>query len=239
MKTSTIKTVRIIGLVAAALILCILCIHACVLHSKIADAREAVQEAETLVDTYTARLAEVSETNTRMQETNAELQATNDALTKALASYDYDFDIAAPMPPRYMDLPVDIELQDYIWSLCCLYDIDEQYEMVYAIMRKESNFDSNAISSTNDYGLMQINKSNHSSLSEKLGITDFLDPYQNVHAGIYMFANALHKYGNVPDALMAYNMGGGGASKLWSQGIHSTNYSRAVLDYYKQFTEDI
>lgn len=236
MKSKLIKPIRIVGIVAAALIICILCMHAYVLHSKIADAREETQEAEYLVDAYTIEFAKVSKANTQLQDTNTELQATVDTLTDALDVYDYDFNIAAPQPPRYIDVPVDEELQSYIWSLCCLYDIDDYYEIIYAIMRKESNFDSNAISATNDYGLMQINISNHASLSTKLGITDFLDPYQNVHAGIYMFANALHKYESMSDALMAYNMGGGGASKLWSQGIHSTSYSETVLDYYNQFS---
>lgn len=236
MKLKLNKNVCITGLVAATLILCVMCTHACVLHYKINEARNSASEAEELVDMYAAEVTELREANTQLQETNAEMQATNDTLTNALAVYDYDFNIAAPQPPRYIDVPVDEDLQDYIWSLCCLYDIEDQYVLVYAVMRKESNFDSNAISATNDYGLMQINISNHSSLSQRLGITDFLDPYQNVHAGIYMLANALHKYGNVPDALMAYNMGGGGASKLWAQGIHSTSYSETVLDYYNQFS---
>lgn len=233
------KIARIICTGAAALFLCVLCTHVCVLHYKINNAREATINAEALVDTYKVDVSKLHEANTQLQDANAALQTTNEELHKALDVYDYDFNIKAPTPPRYLDVPVDEDLQEYIWSLCCLYDIDEHYELIFAVMQKESSFNPDAISSTNDYGLMQINISNHSSLSQRLGITDFLDPYQNVHAGIYMLANALHKYGSVSDALMAYNMGGNGASKLWAQGIHSTSYSETVLAYYNDLQKDI
>lgn len=233
------KSLIIAYLVAAALCCCALVCTTFYLHHQLDAALLRVSESESLVDSCIVEVEKLREANEALQNTNREMQITNDSLQKALDSYDYDFSIKAPTPPHYVNVPVDEDLQSYIWSLCCLYDIEEQYDLIFAIMRKESNFDSNAISSTNDYGLMQINVSNHSSLSNKLGITDFLDPYQNVHAGIYMFANALHKYGSVTDALMAYNMGGGGASKLWKQGIHSTHYTDSVLAYYKQITEDI
>lgn len=247
-----------IGL-AAALIICILCAHVYALHHIIADTRESLRTSEASVDAYIVELSEMREAysalqydcstlqdsygslqadNDTLRRSNDELQNTNSALQEALTVYDYDFSVKAPAPPRYMDVPLDEDLQDYIWSLCCMYDIDEHYELIYAMIQQESNFKSGVISSTNDYGLMQINKSNHSSLSQRLGVTDFLDPYQNVHAGIYLMANLLHKY-DTPKALMSYNMGEGGASKLWRQGIYTTSYTEAVLDAYNQFTEDI
>lgn len=232
------KTTRNIIFVAAALCLCIILCTVFSFLSRLDDALTRASDAEHLVDTYKAEVAEMHEANESLQKLNDELRATNEKLQEALDLFDYDFSVAPPAPPQYLDVPVDEDLQSYIWSLCCLYDIEDRYELIYAIIRKESTFNSSAISSTGDYGLMQINKCNHKSLSQRLGITDFLDPYQNVHAGIYMIANLLHRY-SVEDALMAYNMGSGGASKLWDRGIHSTSYTDTVLDYYRQFTEDI
>jgi soluble lytic murein transglycosylase-like protein len=119
--------------------------------------------------------------------------------------------------------------------MCYNYDISEYYELVYAVIKTESNFNPSEISSTNDYGLMQINVVNHNYLSNTLGIVDFLDPYQNVQGGIYLLASLLHKYDNINRALMAYNMGEAGAATLWSRGKTSTQYTEAVLSNYKEY----
>ena len=162
----------------------------------------------------------------------------NHLLSEALVMQRGDFVAGAPTPPHRLDVPLSEDLQDYIWSLCCAYDIEEHYDLVYALIRHESNFDAAALSPSNDYGLMQINVVNHTWLREQLGIVDFFDPYQNAHGGIYILASLLHKY-EVPEALMAYNMGENGAAKLWQRGVHTTPYAEQVLDYYKQFTENI
>jgi len=184
------------------------------------EARGAAEQA----DMYYARLKAAEQENETMRQ--------------VLTTYNNDFVVSSPTPPRYLDVPLDEDLQSYIWSLCCLYGIEDNYELIYAVMQKESQFDAAAISSTNDYGLMQINVVNHASLSSTLGIVDFLDPYENVHAGIHMISTLLHKY-DMHRALMSYNMGENGATKLWRRGIKSTSYSEQVLDYYLQFTGDI
>lgn len=239
------KIICIVLLVAVALSLCVMLHNILVLRDQLSDTQAQLSTSNARVELYNGYLVdahnafdELQADNKVLQYVNDELQSTNDKLNKALSAYDHDFSVKAPTPPHYLDVPVDKDLQDYIWSLCCDYGIDLYYALVYAIMQQESNFVSDVVSETSDYGLMQINISNHSSLSERLGITDFLDPYQNVHAGIYMLANLLHRY-DVPEALMAYNLGEGGAERLWSQGIHTTNYSKQVLDYYHKIVENI
>ena len=173
------------------------------------------------------------------QEQTATLAEENYLLRHVLSSYQQnDFLAGNPTPPRYFDVALSEDLQSYIWVLCCNYGIEEHYELVYAIIKQESQFNAAAISASNDWGLMQINACNHEWLSKELGIVDFLDPYENVHGGIHIIASLLHKY-DVPDALMAYNMGEGNAAKLWRRGIHSTTYTDRVLDYYMQFIENI
>lgn len=231
------KILIISALVAAALCLCVLAGTVIYLQRQLDTALLNLSDAESHVDSCIAEAEEMCEANTSLQNLNDELQTENDRLRKALDAYDYDFEVAAPQPPRYLDIPLDKDLQDYIWALCCDYDIEEHYELIYAMIYRESGFRSDAKSSSS-WGLMQINKCNHERLNKKLGVTDFLDPYQNVHAGIYIIANLLHKH-SVADALMAYNMGSGGAAKLWRQGVHSTGYTKRVLATYEQYKKDI
>ena len=93
------------------------------------------------------------------------------------------------------------------------------------------------ISSTNDYGLMQINACNHKWLTEELGITDFIDPYENIKAGLFILRGLLEKYDSTSKVLMAYNMGENGASKLWEQGIFESNYSKDVLQRQETYRQ--
>ena len=93
------------------------------------------------------------------------------------------------------------------------------------------------ISSTNDYGLMQINACNHEWLTEELGITDFIDPYENIKAGLFILRGLFEKYDSTSKVLMAYNMGENGASKLWEQGIFESNYSKDVLQRQETYRQ--
>lgn len=131
------------------------------------------------------------------------------------------------------EVEMDDELQEFIYCLSYGYNID--YAFVMGVMQTESEFKSDVVSSTNDYGLMQINKINHEWLEEKLGITDFLDPYQSSRSGLYILRNLFEKYEEPEKVLMAYNMGEGGAAKLWKQGIYETNYTNKVLKNVQAF----
>jgi len=131
--------------------------------------------------------------------------------------------------PAIYNIPLDAALQEYTYNLCVDYCIAEHYELVLAVMWQESNFDAEVISSTGDYGLMQINEVNHGWLSEDLGVDDILDEHQNIHAGVYIMAKLIHKYGSTSKALMAYNMGERGAASYWAIGTYSTAYSDSVM----------
>ena len=126
-----------------------------------------------------------------------------------------------------LEVELDEEVQEFIYCLTYAYNID--YPFVMGLIEAESTFNPSVISSTNDYGLMQINTVNHGWLKEKLEITDFLDPYQNTRSGIYILGNLFEKYETPEKVLMAYNMGEGGAKKLWDKGIYETNYTRKVF----------
>ena len=132
-------------------------------------------------------------------------------------------------PVLYYDCPLSHDLQDYIRQLCETENVP--MGLVIAMIDKESTFRASVVSATDDYGLMQINVINHEWLSEQYDITDFLDPYQNVFCGIKILSGHLENYdGDLSRALMAYNMGAGGARRLWNQGIYSTSYTTYILN---------
>lgn len=120
------------------------------------------------------------------------------------------------------DIPLSDNLQQHIHSLCEKYDVS--YAMVIAMIDVESGFNSKAVSSTNDYGLMQINAINHK------GNVDYLDPYDNVEHGIKALHKLAKKYNEADLVLMCWNCGEAGARKLWQEGIYSTEYSRKVIE---------
>lgn len=118
------------------------------------------------------------------------------------------------------------EYQDYLWEECKKYGIEEYYELLLAQMYHESSFNPNDISSTNDYGLMQINVCNHKWLSGIIGDDDFLNPYTSIRAGVYLMSNYLSKYNDVQKALVCYNRG----ERAVINGTHTTAYSRGVIE---------
>ena len=127
------------------------------------------------------------------------------------------------------------EIQQFIYYICRNYHVD--FALVLAVIKVESGFEIQAVSPTNDYGLMQINQMNHSWLTKQLGTTDYLNPYQNVYAGVYILRMLFEKYNDVNRVLMAYNMGETGASRLWETGIYETDYTREVLAVQQQFSD--
>ena len=136
---------------------------------------------------------------------------------------------------RPLDCKLSEELQEYTYYLCQHNGVE--FELAMAVMSAESAFDPEAISGTGDYGLMQINEIALPELSDKLGITDITDPYQNIRGGVYLLGGYAEKYDNPARVLMAYNMGDYGSSALWEEGIHTTAYTEKVLTKYREFKE--
>lgn len=129
------------------------------------------------------------------------------------------------------------EEQEFLFYLCNGYNID--FCLVMAMIQVESEFNASVVSVTNDYGLMQINESNHDWLTNALGVTDYLDPYQNMRAGCYILRKLFERYQDTELVLMCYNMGENGASRLWKNGIYSTDYTEKVLNWQHRFQEQL
>lgn len=124
------------------------------------------------------------------------------------------------------------DLQETMQACCEEYGVP--YALALAVADVESRFDPDAASSTNDYGLMQINQVNHGWLLEQ-GI-DPMTPAGNIEAGVLFLSDYLTAYGDPELAVMAYNCGPSGAQNLWAAGTYSTDHSRKVMDRFDYWT---
>lgn len=83
-------------------------------------------------------------------------------------------------------------------------------DLLKAIGKAESNFNANAVSRAGAQGVMQLMPSTAASL----GVTDSLDPEQNIMGGTKYISTLLKRYdGDVKLALAAYNAGSGNVAK--------------------------
>ena len=134
------------------------------------------------------------------------------------------------------DIPLSEDIQKYAYNKCQESGID--YSIFLGLMRKESSFNPDAVSKTNDYGLCQINKCNHNWMREVFGSDwDPMNPYDSIDASIFMLSEYTKDYNcdNYHVLLMNYNMGHGNAVECFNSGIYSSKYSRAIMDYAKEY----
>ena len=159
-------------------------------------------------------------------ENNSEIEFYNLSISK--------IEVDIPEKPKYYDVPLSDEIQDTIFKLCEEYDFEPV--LILAMIKKESWFVIDVKSADGKcYGLMQIHIINHNRLREILGITDFLNPKQNIHAGIFMMRELLDKYEDLTIALMSYNAGETGMRRQVNRGITSTHYTRKIFEYMNEF----
>ena len=135
----------------------------------------------------------------------------------------------------FYSVPLSAEIQCCIKTLCEEGGIDPA--VIIAMAEVESNYDSEALGDGgNSFGLMQIQPRWHSERMTALGVTNLLDPQQNVKVGIDILAELVAKYdGNIEMALVAYNAGPTGAYRHWfSRGVYTSEYSRKVLEISRE-----
>lgn len=101
-------------------------------------------------------------------------------------------------------LPIDVEIEALIQEAAVQHHMDPA--LIRAVVRTESAFDPDAVSTAGAQGLMQLMPA----LSQELGVEDPFDPRQNIFAGVRYLRFLLDAHnGNESLALASYNAGPG------------------------------
>lgn len=138
---------------------------------------------------------------------------------------------------EYFDVPLDKELQDYIFKLCEEHNIEPA--LIIAMIEKESNYNASAIGDGgNSLGLMQIQPRWNQDRMDILDCQNLLDPFQNVAVGIDLLGELFSKGNSVEWVLMAYNGGQSYANRKISNGEVST-YAKTVLSNSKNLERGV
>lgn len=128
-------------------------------------------------------------------------------------------------------VPMCYEYQDYMRTYCAAYKCP--YPLALAVAEVESHFDMDAVGAVGEVGIMQLNPGPENTywinLEAETG-EDPTTPAGNIICGAYLLGTHMANYGEPEKALMAYNMGPGGAAQAWAAGITSTEYSAKVME---------
>lgn len=116
---------------------------------------------------------------------------------------------------------------EYVEKYSQEYDLDPLY--VYTVIKVESNFNPDAISSAGAGGLMQIMPVSFEEVSVKLGEQDEItsesltDPERNIKYGCFILRQLLDEFGDYRIASAAYNGGIGNVQRWIDSGVISTD----------------
>ena len=142
---------------------------------------------------------------------------------------------------------------EYVIKYSQEYNVDEN--LIYALIKAESNFEVDAVSSKNAQGLMQLmySTAEEVAIKNRIELTkeNILQPETNINIGTKYISTLLEKYECVEVALAAYNAGIGNVDKWIENGTIKSNgsdienipfketntYVRKIMRDYKIYSE--
>lgn len=144
------------------------------------------------------------------------------------------------------------EYFNYVEKYSKEYEVDEN--LIYATIKAESNFNTNAISSVKAKGLMQLMDSTAEDLLEDVELNkeiNLFNPDINIKLGTKYLSGLIQKYNCIELALAAYNAGSGNVDNWIKKGTlkndgsnienipykETNNYVRKILRDYKIYQQ--
>lgn len=153
-----------------------------------------------------------------------------DLLTKPVTKVNASIYTAQASAPVNTDKVTTREqIKNLVSKVSKKHGVDEK--LVNALIKQESGFNPKAKSKVGAMGLMQLMPAT----AKGLGVTNAMDPEQNVEGGVKYLKSMLNRYnGNVILALAAYNAGPGAVDKY--DGVppykETQNYVKSILSNY-------
>jgi hypothetical protein len=164
----------------------------------------------------------------------------NVTLSNTIASLRYSNASVNPSADslRYSNAPVNPSVErGYIENV--IDDASRKYDvnpnLIRAVIKAESNFNPNVVSSAGAMGIMQLMPAT----AEGMGVEDPFDIVQNINAGVKLIRGHLDNYdGDLSLALAAYNAGSGNVRKYGGVPpfTETQNYIVKVNQYFKEYS---
>lgn len=150
--------------------------------------------------------------------------------------FGFVFDLALTGIERAI-YPKPSEYAQYVSRYSSEYGVPE--ELIWAVIKTESNFKASAVSGVGAVGLMQLmpdtfNEITNSRLNERLDAGMRYDPETNIRYGTYYLSYLYARYGSWSTALAAYNAGLGKVDVWLENKDYSNNGSTLNHIPYKE-----
>ena len=205
-----------------------------------ASAMQRAVQMNNYVNTLNAQLAPVEKQNTAVENQQAKIQSFEnvlknstgvkfgDLLTRPVTKVNANI-YSAQAETGAEKISTREQIKNIVFRAAKKHGVDEK--LVNALIKQESGFNPNARSKVGAMGLMQLMPAT----AKGLGVTNPMDPEQNVEGGVKYLKSMLNKYnGNVILALAAYNAGPGAVDKY--DGVppykETQNYVKSILANY-------
>lgn len=205
-----------------------------------ASAMQRAVQMNNYVNTLNAQWAPVEKQNTAVENQQAKIQSFEnvlknstgvkfgDLLTRPVTKVNANI-YSAQAETGAEKISTREQIKNIVFRATKKHGVDEK--LVNALIKQESGFNPNAKSKVGAMGLMQLMPAT----AKGLGVTNPMDPEQNVEGGVKYLKSMLNKYnGNVILALAAYNAGPGAVDKY--DGVppykETQNYVKSILANY-------